>query len=142
MRDYDRAGMGPQHPIDAEIRARLLALFTTGAITPAEFARRTGTKQPWLHRYVRGEGHATIDEVIRIAAVASGVLATSITEPGLDEIVRLWRSLTSEDDRDDVLEYVRLRLRLQRSKESSAPAARTPPAATSTARGRRKAAAE
>lgn len=113
----------------------MLALFESGAITESEFARRAGTKQPWLHRYARGEGQATIDEVIRIAAVAAGVQATPLNEPEI-ELVRLWRALKSDDERDDVLVFLRARGR-PRQKESAAPAERTPQATAHKARGRR-----
>ena len=139
MDRYDWPEMGPEHPIDHEVRARLLKLFESGAVTEAEFARRTSTKQPWLHRYARGEGHATIDEVIRLAAAAAGVQTVPLSgDEG--ELVRLWRGLGGEDDRDDVLAYLRMRVRRRQQKESSAPAARTLPGKVRTTRGKPKAA--
>lgn len=143
MDGYHRPQMGQQqHPIDQEVRNRLRALFESGVVSQAEFARRSGVKQPWLFQYARGKGHATIDEVIRMAAVYAGVDAMPLTTSE-SELVRLCRGLASDDDREDLLAYARMRVRRRvPSKESSAPAARTLPATARRARGTRKAAGE
>lgn len=139
MDGYDWPVTDAGDPIDAVVRERIRALIDSGAISESEFARRSGTKQPWLHRYVRGEGHASIDEVIRLSATYSGVQAMPLTESE-SELVRLWRALKTDDDREDLLAYARMRVRLLRSKESSAPESRTTPARVSKVRGTRKAA--
>lgn len=136
MDRYDWPAMGAEHPIDEEVRARLLTLFESGTISEAEFARRSGTKQPWLYRYVRGNGQATIDEVIRLAAVYAGVQAMPLNGEET-ELVRLWRGLKSQDDQEDVLAYLRLRARRRQSKESSGPAIETHPVRANKARGKR-----
>lgn len=135
MDRYDQPRMGSEHPIDQEVRSRLRALFESGAITESEFARRAGLRQPWLHRYVRGEGHANIDEVIRLAAVYAGVQAMQLT-PDENELLRLWRGLRTVDDREDVVAYLRLRARRQQPKESTEPAPRTLPQTARKARGK------
>ena len=137
MDGYDRPVTDAGQPIDAVVRERIKALLNSGAISESEFARRSGTKQPWLHRYVRGEGHASIDEVIRLSATYSGVQAMPLTESEA-ELVRLWRTLKTDDDREDLLAYARMRVRLLRSKESSAPAVQTTPGKASKVRGTQK----
>jgi len=53
------------HPIDAAFRERLRALKPHRK----ELAKRIGRSQGWLNKYINGAGKATIDDVIRLAAI-------------------------------------------------------------------------
>src|SRR4029077_3142004 len=85
---YDRKRMAAQHPIDAEIRERLRKI----APHQVELAKRLGRSPGWVNKYINGAGHATIDDVIRIAAVLIGVDALHLTETEL-RLLRGWRRL-------------------------------------------------
>lgn len=88
---YDPPRMAAQHPIDTEIRERLRKL---GKLAPrqGELAKRLGRSQGWLNKYIHGAGHATIDDVIRIAAILIGVDAVPLTESE-QRLLRAWRRL-------------------------------------------------
>lgn len=123
-----------RHPIDEEIRARLRA----ADLNQVTFSAAIGRSQGWLSRYISGEGKATIDDVVRIAALLIGISGQALS----DTERRLMKALRKleEDDRLDVLSYAEHRAKLARtatSKGSSAPATHTRPATKSTARGRR-----
>lgn len=127
-------GMELRHPIDAEVRSRL----RDAGINQIAVADAIGRSQGWLSRYIKGEGKATIDDVIRIAALLIGIGEQALSDSER-ELIRAFRKL-EEDDRQDVVAYAKHRETLARhapSKESSAPAARTTPATARKARGRR-----
>ena len=65
---YDRRRMALQHPIDTEIRERL----RRQAPNQIDLGKRIGRSQGWVNKYLNGVGHATIDDVIRIAALLIG----------------------------------------------------------------------
>lgn len=129
--------MEPNHPIDAEIRAWLKKIVPNkSAISLA-----LGHGNSWLHKYVNGDGHATLDDLVRIAGLVIGLNLPVITETER-RLLKACQGL-EESDQLDVMAYAEHRARLARrglSKESSAPATRTTPATASRARGRRKAA--
>jgi len=128
------------HPLDAALRARLKHDPPT---TQAEFAKSLGRSAGWLNKYMNGTGNATIDDVVRIVALLIGVETKPLTT---DErkLLKAFRTFEAEDDRQDALAYLELRAkrlvaRRGPSKESSEPAARTPPATSRKAPGKRKA---
>lgn len=100
---YDPPRMAAQHPIDTEIRERLRKL---GKLAPrqGELAKRLGRSQGWLNKYIHGAGHATIDDVIRIAAIVIGVDALHLTNAE-QRLLRAWRRL-SVQRQEDVVEMV------------------------------------
>lgn len=126
-----------EHPIDAEIRAWLKRHVDN----ESELSLSSGHSSSWLHKYINGAGHATIDDLVRLAALLMGV-----NLPVLSETERkLLKSVQAleEPDQLDVLAYAEHRARLARRgqlKESSAPMAQTPPAKARTTRGKRTAA--
>lgn len=124
-----RPRLAAKHPIDAEIRARLLQLDPH----QKEFAKRIGRSPAWLHKWMNGRGHATIDDLIRIAADLIGVGG----EPPLSElerrVLRLWRRVPDEAQ-PDMLAVLKMAGR--RRGGSSAPAARTRRVANNTTPGK------
>lgn len=123
-----------RHPIDEEIRARLRA----ADLNQVMFSAAIGRSQGWLSRYISGEGKATIDDVVRIAALLIGIGEQPLSDTER-RLVKAVRKL-EEEDRLDVLSYAEHRAKLARRaplKESSAPARHTPPATGRTARGKR-----
>jgi transcriptional regulator with XRE-family HTH domain len=134
MDRYDRDAMGLRHPIDQEVRERLRQLGPK----QVEFARAIGRSQGWLNKYMNGAGTATIDDLIRIAAVFIGAEAPTLSATE-QRLLRAWKQIP-EPSRLDALavfeNHARF-LRRSRARGSAAPAAQTPPAATSKARGRR-----
>jgi transcriptional regulator with XRE-family HTH domain len=120
---YDRKRMAKhmasQHPIDTEIRDRLRIL----APRQIEIAQRLGRSQGWLNKYIHGAGHATIDDVIKIAAILTGVDAPRLTDAER-RLLRLWRGLEA-DDQQDVVDFLEMRGRRRRG-QAAARSARTP----------------
>lgn len=115
--------MEPGHPIDAEIRAWLKRLVEN----KADFSVKVGHSSSWLHKYVNGDGHATIDDLVRLAALLIGLNLPLLSEADR-KLLRLNQEL-GEADRQDVMAYAEHRVRLARRaplKESSAPVARIP----------------
>lgn len=120
------------HPIDATVRAKL----RDANVNQIAFAAAIGRSQGWLSRYIGGEGKATIDDVIRIAALLIGVGDQTLSESER-RLIRALRKLP-EDDVLDVLSYAEHRAKLARHaplKESSAPAAQSLPATKKARRG-------
>jgi hypothetical protein len=123
---YDQKQMAKhlaaQHPIDTEIRDRLRIL----APRQIEIAQRIGRSQGWLNKYIHGAGHATIDDVIKIAAILTGVDAPRLTD---DErrLLRLWRRLPG-DQQQDVVDFLETLAR--RRGQSAGRLGRSPRAAT------------
>ena len=116
---YNRKFVAVQHPLDAALREHLRAL----APRQVEIAQRIGRSQGWLNKYIHGAGHATIDDVIKIAAVLTGVDAPRLTDAER-RVLRLWRRL-SADQQQDVIDFLELLARRRRS-QSIGRAARTP----------------
>jgi transcriptional regulator with XRE-family HTH domain len=95
---YDRRRrMVLQHPIDAEIRARLRTL----APNQIELAKRLGRSQGWVNKYLNGAGHATIDDVIRIGAILIGVDPPRLTDAER-RLLRAFRRLPVDRQQDAV----------------------------------------
>jgi len=72
----------PRHPIDAAIRERLRTLD----LKQREVAKAVGRTPAWVSKYLSGKGHATVDELIRIIAIALDVEGMSDLER------RLWKA--------------------------------------------------
>ena len=123
-----------EHPIDEEIRARLRAIE---GLNQTDFARRTGTNRSWLHKYINGKGHASIDDAIKIVATLLGATAQPLSERD-QRLLKVWRGL-SEDQQEDAIAMLRSVTKGRRAPrpESAAPSAQTPPATASRARGTR-----
>lgn len=100
--------MAATHPIDTEIRERLRKF----APRQVELAKRLGRSQGWVNKYINGAGHATVDDVIRIAAVLIGLDAPALTEAER-RLLRAWRRLpaTRQQDALDFLEAYAARRR-------------------------------
>lgn len=132
-------GMGLTHPIDAEIRAWLKAHVKN----KADLSVKVGRSSSWLHKLTEGDGHATIDDLVRMAALLFGMNLPVLTD-GEQSLLKSVRGL-KEREFDEVLEYARHRARLARhdtSTQSSEPATQTTTSRGHKARGRRKAAGE
>jgi len=126
--------MDLEHPIDAELRRWLDAHVDN----ESEISLAIGRSKTWLHKYVNGAGHATIDDLVRLAGVLLGVNLPALTE-AQRTLMKACAELT-ESDLLDVTEYAKHRAKLaqqSRSKESSAPAARKPQAKARAAHGTR-----
>lgn len=129
------AAMALQHPIDSEIRARLKALKPNHA----EFASAIGRSGGWLNKYIHGTGKATIDDVVRIAALLIGATAATPLTAMERRLLKAWRQIP-QDRREDavsVLETVARGYRRSLSQGSDGPAVRTPSATTNRGRGKR-----
>lgn len=127
-------GTKVKHPIDAEIRIWLKRHVEN----EKQLSVAAGHSTSWLHKYVNGSGHATIDDLIRLAGLLMGLNlpALSVTERSLLTVVRD----LEESDRQDVIDYAKHRSRLAQrggSKESSERADQTPPVIVHKARGKR-----
>jgi len=122
--------MAISHPIDTEIRDRLRAL----KVNQQDFARALGRSQGWLNKYLNGVGHATIDDVIRIAALLIGAEALKLTDTER-QLLRAWRRLP-EDQQQNALDFLRAFASRQRPR-SGGRAGRTGPTANHKAPGRR-----
>lgn len=128
------------HPIDAEIRAWLKAHVKN----KADLSVKVGRSSSWLHKLTEGDGHATIDDLVRMAALIFGLNLPVLTEDE-QSLLKSVRALKEQSDRDEVLAYARHRVKLARpdtSTQSSAPTKRTMTARGHKARGTRKAAGE
>jgi transcriptional regulator with XRE-family HTH domain len=100
-----------QHPLDTELRARLRALD----LKQSELAKRIGRKPAWLNKYIRGLGHATIDDAIRIVSVLIGTGA-QLTERE-QRLLRGFRRLKDDAPQLDVLRHLE-RVVLPRTRSS------------------------
>lgn len=111
-----------EHPIDLELRKWLAGHVEN----QTEISTGIGRSASWLHKYVNGDGQATIDDLVRIAGLLFG-----LNLPVLSESERkLLKACQGLDDADqvDVLAYAEHRGRLARreqSKESSEQSARS-----------------
>lgn len=134
MTSISLPGMDLAHPIDAEIRAWL----SKHVENESELSLAVGRSKTWLHKYVNGSGHATIDDLVRLAGLLMG-----LNLPALTELQRtLLRACLDLDEATlaDVTAYAKLRAKLAQrapSKESSAPGAHSLPATARKGRGKR-----
>jgi len=128
--------MGLKHPIDQSVRERVRALVSTDQ---KDFADRIGRSQGWLNKWMHGSGKATIDDLVRIAALFVGREPQPITS--LERrLWRIWRRVP-EDDQLSTVElfeaHVR-HLRRARRTESGAKAAHTSHQIANKGPGRRR----
>lgn len=127
--------MTVEHPIDEAIRAWLERhVENQRALSVA-----AGHSTSWLHKYINGAGHATIDDLVRLAGLLFGLNLPAITETER-KLLRAVQPLELSDQQD-VLAYAELRAKRAprgASTESSAPAAHTPQATSRKERGKRK----
>jgi transcriptional regulator with XRE-family HTH domain len=120
------------HPIDAEIRAWLKRHVDN----QADLSVAVGHSKSWLGKYINGAGHATIDDLVKLAGRLLGVDLPALSDVER-RLLRACQSLSATDVLD-VTAYAEHRARLARrggSKESSEPVARTLPTTTRTTRG-------
>lgn len=111
------------HPIDAEVRARLRELKPN----QKEFATAIGRSSGWLNKYMHGVGNATIDDVVRIAAMLIGATAApGLTESETRLLVAL-KKIPAQSQMDAAEFFERYARSLPRAprRESGAPVART-----------------
>jgi plasmid maintenance system antidote protein VapI len=125
--------MARQHPIDKGVRDYL----RNAGLNETEFARAIGWNQATFHRWINGEGHATIDDIVRMVAQVIGANPKPMT--GLE--LRLVRALSKvpeeiQEDAVAVFERHEKMLRHSRAQQSTEPEAHNSPAKAS--RGREK----
>lgn len=126
--------MEPTNPIDAHIRAFL----KTHVANHSELSVAVGHSTSWLHKYVNGQGHATVDDLVRIAGLVMGLNLPTLSETE-QKLLKACQSLAAPD-LQDVVAYAEHRGRLARrapSKESSAPTTHILPGTKRIARGKR-----
>lgn len=122
-----------EHPIQQEIRAWLDAHVEN----VSALSLQSGHSSSWLHKWINGDGHATIDDLVRIAGLLFGLNLPALTETE-QKLLKAVRVL-EEADRQDVLAYVELRARRTRREQStgsSGPTEQTPQTIKRKARGR------
>lgn len=127
-------GRDVQHPIDAEIRTWLKRHVDN----ESKLSVAVGRSPSWLHKYINGSGHATLDDLVRLAGLLLGLDLPALTETER-KLLKASQAL-GESDQLDVLSYAEHRGRLARrepSKESSAPVADTRRVTTNKGRGKR-----
>lgn len=127
--------MAVGHPIDEEIRARLRAV----APNQADFAKAIGRSKGWLNKYMHGAGTATIDDVVRIAAMLIGATAAPALTESERKLLRAWNQIPTESQADAVafFEVYARRLRRAPPLQSTAPEEQTPRATKHRAHGKR-----
>jgi len=76
----------PRHPIDVAIRERLRKID----LKQREIAKAVGRTPAWVSKYLNGKGHATVDDLIRIIALALEVEGLSDSERRL---LKAWKRL-------------------------------------------------
>lgn len=124
--------MDLQHPIDAEIRTWLKRHVEN----KSELSVKVGHSTSWLHKYTNGDGHATIDDLVRLAGLVLGLNLPALTESE-QKLLKACQAL-EEPDVLDVVAYAQHREKLARrgqSKESSERAAQMPRVTKKTKRG-------
>jgi hypothetical protein len=123
------------HPIDQEIRVWL----RTHVENHRQLSMASGHSSSWLHKYINGQGHATIDDLIRLAGLLMGLNLPAIG--ALEQ--KLLKACAGMDESSllDVVAYAEHRARLARrgpSRESSEPTVQNQPAKVNRARGKRR----
>ena len=83
------------HPIDRAVRAHLRKLD----LHQKETALAIGRSPGWVSKFLSGTGHATIDDLIRIGALALGLQGLSESERRL---LKAWRRLPAPSQTDAV----------------------------------------
>jgi transcriptional regulator with XRE-family HTH domain len=102
----------PQHPIDAAIRERLRTLD----LPQKALAKAVGRSPGWFSKFLDGKGHATIDELIMILAIALDVQGLSEMERRL---LKAWKRLPDASQADAVKyfeDFVRREVRVARTR--------------------------
>jgi len=100
------------HPIDRAVRAHLRKLD----LHQKETALAIGRSPGWVSKFLSGTGHATIDDLIRILALALGVHGLSKMERRL---LKAWRRLPAPSQADAVKwfeDWVRREARIARTR--------------------------
>lgn len=126
-----------EHPIDSAIRDWLND--KEHVANQSELSVAVGRSPSWLHKYANGDGHATIDDLIRIAALVMGLKLPTFTATE-QRLLKAMRVIQDEAARLDVVEYAAYRARLARRgnlKGSSEPKADNPQGRARKARGTR-----
>jgi transcriptional regulator with XRE-family HTH domain len=141
MHDYDERTMALGNSIDQGFRERLRVFLGRAAgsgTNQSDAARLIGRDQSWLNRYVNGSGNASIDDVLRLAALLIGIEAQPLSDAER-RALRALRELTPDrqDDAVSVLETAAKSYLREQRRESSAPAARMPPATSRKSPGKR-----
>jgi len=129
-----------QTRIDARVRAKLRA----GKVNQSHLARFLRRSQGWLNKYLYGTGHATIDDIIGMAAYFGVSLRQFIGETtlraGTDRheavtaterrLLRVWRWMSRDlqSAAFDLLQLFARRTRRARTLESTVRTASAPPA--------------
>lgn len=122
--------MALEHPIDAEIRTRLRQLKPR----QIELAQQIGRSPAWVNKYLNGAGHATIDDVIRIAAIVIGVESARLTDEER-RLLRAWRRLPT-DKQQDVTDFLQTLGKRRRTTRSDVRSGQTPRGANHKGPGR------
>lgn len=84
-----------RHPIDDAIRERVRALD----LKQKDLAKKIGRSPAWVSKYLSGVGHATIDDLVRISAIAQHLEGLSDLERRL---LHVWKRLPKESQTDAV----------------------------------------
>jgi transcriptional regulator with XRE-family HTH domain len=126
------------HPIDAAVRAKLRELSPN----QQALADVIGRSQGWLNKYMHGDGNATLDDIVRIAAAFVGVNVQPLTE--LERrLLKAFRAVRGERREDAVTVFENISkgklYRPEQPQESTEPTVHTPPATSRKGRGKRKA---
>lgn len=126
--------MDLKHPIDAALRDYLKAAQPK----QKDFGRAIGRSAGWVNKYMHGVGNATIDDVVRIAALLIGIEVQPLTAIER-RLLKAWRRIHPDRQEDAVvvLENVAKGYQRPQSRESDGPEVHMPPATTRTARGKR-----
>lgn len=126
--------MAAEHPIDAAIRAWL----EKHVGNQTELSVASGHSTSWLHKYINGAGHATIDDLVRLAGLLMGLNLPALS-PLERRLLKAFRGAPEERKEDAVVvfENVAKGYRLVQPSESAAPVARTPPVRGRRAHGKR-----
>lgn len=129
--------MAVAHPIDAAVRAQLKALPD---LHQADFAKAIGRNASWLNKYIHGAGTATIDDVVRIAALLIGVTDGPALSKPARKLLRALDQLPAEEQEDGAeffAAWVQTRQRRRRHEQSIVPVGHTSPVAKHIGRGKR-----
>lgn len=125
------------HPIDAHIREWLRAHVHN----EKELSIQAGHGNAWLHKYINGNGAATVDDLVRVGAMLLGVNLPELSEDEL-KLVAIYRSFVDPDEREELMAYAKHResLAAQRDalKSPSELGLRNLPAKGRRARGTRR----
>lgn len=109
-------------------------------MSQVEAARRAGLKQPWLNRYINGEGEATIDEVVRLLAVVAGADLPDAIDEFANRLLQAWKQIPKERQ-EAAVKFFEFYAREQAEQHQglAQTTVRTPLAAKNKGRGKRRA---